>query len=46
MYFTIRNFQKGTTYLTFKRPELVEKMNNIIAKYYPNQLPPATNQRC
>jgi len=37
-YFSIRYFQKGTAHLTFKRPELVEKMNDIIAKHYPNQL--------
>lgn len=45
-YFSIRYFQKGTAHLTFKRPELVEKMNDIIAKHYPDQLPPSTNQRC
>lgn len=45
-YFFIRYFQKGTAHLTFKRPELVEKMNDIIAKHYPGQLPPSTNQRC
>lgn len=37
-YFSIRYFQKGTAHLTFKRSELVEKMNDIIAKHYPNQL--------
>jgi hypothetical protein len=37
-YFSIRYYQKGTAHLTFKRPELVEKMNAIIAKHYPNQL--------
>lgn len=45
-YFTIRYFQKGIAHLTFKRPELVEKMNDIIAEHYPYQLPPSTNQRC
>ena len=45
-YFSIRYFQKGTAHLTFKRPELVQKMNDIIAKHYPDQLPPSTNQRC
>ncbi|MEM6161944.1 DUF4942 domain-containing protein [Erwinia sp. P6884] len=44
-YFSIRYFQKGTAHLTFKRPELVEKINDIIAKHYPDQLPPSTNQR-
>ena len=37
-YFSIRYFQKGTAHLTFKRPELVEKMNEIIAKHYPGML--------
>ncbi|WP_409075355.1 DUF4942 domain-containing protein [Pantoea sp. C3] len=37
-YFTIRYFQKGTAHLTFKRPELVEKMNDIISKHYPGML--------
>ena len=37
-YFTIRYFQKGTAHLTFKRPELVERMNDIIAKHYPGML--------
>ena len=37
-YFSIRYFQKGTAHLTFKRSELVDKMNDIIAKHYPNQL--------
>ncbi|MEQ0580234.1 DUF4942 domain-containing protein [Pantoea dispersa] len=27
----MRYFQKGTAHLTFKQPELVEKMNVIIA---------------
>lgn len=37
-YFSIRYFQKVTAHLTFKRPELVEKMNDIIAKHYPGML--------
>lgn len=37
-FFSIRYFQKGTAHLTFKRPELIEKMNNIIAKHYPGML--------
>ena len=37
-FFSIRYFQKGTAHLTFKRPELIEKMNDIIAKYYPRML--------
>jgi len=37
-FFRIRYFQKGTAHLTFKRLELVERMNDIIAKYYPGML--------
>lgn len=37
-YFSIRYFQKGTAHLTFKCPELVEKMNDIITKHYPGML--------
>lgn len=33
-FFRVRYFQKGTAYLTFKRLELVERMNDIIAKHY------------
>ena len=38
-FFSIRYFQKGTAHLTFKRPELIEKMNDIITKHYPGMLP-------
>jgi len=37
--FTIKYFQKGTALITFKRPELVDKLNEIIAKHYPGKLP-------
>ncbi|TBL65133.1 DUF4942 domain-containing protein [Hafnia alvei] len=37
--FAIKYFQKGTAHITFKRPELVDKLNDIIAKYYPVMLP-------
>jgi len=37
-FFSIRYFQKGTTHLTFKRPELIVKMNDIIASHYPGML--------
>ncbi|HHJ4492541.1 TPA: DUF4942 domain-containing protein, partial [Citrobacter freundii] len=33
-----RYFQKGTAHLAFKRLDLVEKMNDIIAKHYPGLL--------
>ena len=36
--FTIKYFQKGTAHITFKRPELVDKLNDIIARHYPGML--------
>lgn len=37
-YFSIRYFQKGSAHITFKRPDLIERMNDIIAKHYPGML--------
>ena len=31
--FVIKYFQKGTAQIVFKRPELIDKMNNIIARH-------------
>lgn len=39
--FTVRGFKNGNAHLTFTRLDLVDKMNAIIAKHYPNALPPA-----
>ncbi|MEL5428917.1 DUF4942 domain-containing protein [Serratia nevei] len=36
--FAIRYFQKGTAHITFKRSELVDKLNDIIARHYPGVL--------
>lgn len=36
--FTIRCFQKGSGHIAFKRLDLVEKMNDIVAKHYPGML--------
>lgn len=36
--FIIRYFQKGSGHITFKRPELVEKMNDIVSRHYPGML--------
>ncbi len=36
--FKIKYFQKGTGNIVFKRLDLVEKMNDIIAKNYPSML--------
>ncbi len=37
--FAIKYFQKGTAHITFKRLDLVDKLNDIIAKHYPGMLP-------
>lgn len=37
--FVIKYFQKGTAHIVFKRPELVDKLNDIIARHYPGALP-------
>ena len=37
--FVIKYFQKGTAHIVFKRPELIDKLNNIIARHYPRALP-------
>ncbi|EDL9821114.1 restriction endonuclease subunit M [Salmonella enterica subsp. enterica serovar Infantis] len=36
--FAIKYFQKGTAHITFRRPELVDKLNDIIARHYPGEL--------
>ena len=36
--FSIRYFQKGTGHITFKRCDLTEKMNDIVATHYPEML--------
>lgn len=38
-YLKIRCFKNGNGHVTFKRLDLVEKMNLIIAKHYPGALP-------
>jgi hypothetical protein len=39
-YFTVRAYLKGTGHITFKRPDLVDKLNDIVARHYPSALPP------
>jgi hypothetical protein len=41
-YFALKWYLKGTAHLTFKRLDLVERMNNILAKQYPRALPDAS----
>ncbi|EAM7548177.1 DUF4942 domain-containing protein [Salmonella enterica] len=36
--FKIKYFQKGTAHIVFKRPELIDKMNDIVAKHFPGAL--------
>ena len=36
--FAIKYFQKGTAHITFKRQELVDKLNDIIARHSPGML--------
>lgn len=38
-YMSVRSFRNGNGHVTFKRPDLVNKMNLIIAKHYPGALP-------
>ena len=38
-YMAIRTFKNWNGHVTFKRPDLVDKMNRIIAKHYPGALP-------
>lgn len=38
-YLSIKHFKNHNGHVTFKRPDLVEKMNLIIAKHYPGALP-------
>lgn len=37
-YFHLRWFKKGSGHLTFKRTDLVDRMNQILAKHYPKAL--------
>lgn len=38
-YLSVKSFRNGNGHITFKRPDLVEKMNLILAKHYPGALP-------
>ncbi|EAC1476282.1 TPA: DUF4942 domain-containing protein, partial [Escherichia coli] len=37
--FSIRYFKKGSAHIRFRKPELVDRLNDIIAKHYPGVLP-------
>ncbi len=38
-YFSIKYFMKGSAHLMFRKPALMDQMNDIIAKHYPDVLP-------
>lgn len=38
-YLHVRWFKNGNAHATFKRPDLVDKLNHILAKHYPGALP-------
>jgi hypothetical protein len=38
-YLSVRCFRNGNGHVTFKRPDLVEQMNRILAKHFPGALP-------
>lgn len=38
-YMAVRSFRNGNGHVTFKRPDLVDRMNKIIARHYPGALP-------
>lgn len=37
-YLSIRYFMKGSVHIVFRKPELIDRMNEIIAKKYPDML--------
>ena len=39
-YFSVRYYKKGSGNITFKRLDLVEKINDMVASHYPDMLPP------
>ena len=39
--FSIRYFKKGSAHITFRKPELVDRLNDIIAKHYPGNYQPS-----
>ncbi len=40
-YFRVKWFKNRNGHFYFKRPDLVDRMNKILAKHYPDALPPA-----
>ena len=44
-YFSLRLFRNNNGHVTFKRPDLVDRLNQIIAKHYPNALPASQSSK-
>lgn len=44
-YFELRLFKNGNAHVIFNTPALVEKLNGILRKHYPNALPPTRDGR-
>lgn len=42
--FSIRYFKKGSAHITFRKPELVDRLNDIIARHYPEALASTVNK--
>lgn len=38
-YFSVKGFANGNAHINFHRPDLVDKLNKIVASRYPNALP-------
>lgn len=39
-YFSVKYYKKRSGHIIFKRPDLVEKLNDIITRHHPGALPP------
>ncbi|WP_387693167.1 DUF4942 domain-containing protein [Photorhabdus sp. RM71S] len=39
-YFSVKWFKKGTLHLTFTKPDLIGRVNDMVAEMFPNALPP------
>ncbi len=42
--FSIRYFKKGSAHITFRKPQLVDRVNEIIARHYPEALASTVNE--
>ncbi|EFO2720073.1 restriction endonuclease subunit M, partial [Escherichia coli] len=42
--FSIRYFKKGSAHITFRKPELVDRLNDIIARHYSEALASTVNK--